>query len=83
MPTAKLILDDTTVELPVIVGTEGERAIDIRKLRAQTGYITYDPAWRTRAHARAASRSSTARPGCCATGDMPSRTWWSTRRSSR
>ena len=43
MPTAKLILDDTTVELPVIVGTEGERAIDIRKLRAQTGYITYDP----------------------------------------
>ncbi|WP_397547211.1 citrate synthase [Rhodothermus marinus] len=43
MPTAKLILDDTTVELPVIVGTEGERAIDIRKLRAQTCYITYDP----------------------------------------
>ncbi|MFO7314762.1 citrate synthase [Rhodothermus marinus] len=43
MPTAKLILDDTTVELPVIVGTEGERAIDIRKLRTQTGYITYDP----------------------------------------
>src|SRR5690554_267218 len=42
MPTAKLILDDTTVELPVIVGTEGERAIDIRKLRTQTGYITYD-----------------------------------------
>lgn len=43
MPTAKLILDDLTVELPVIVGTEGERALDIRPLRNQTGYITYDP----------------------------------------
>ncbi|CAM3254526.1 citrate synthase [Rhodothermus bifroesti] len=43
MPTAKLLLEDTTVELPVIVGTEGERAIDIRTLRRQTGYITYDP----------------------------------------
>ncbi|SHK17725.1 citrate synthase [Rhodothermus profundi] len=43
MPTAKLILEDATVELPVIIGTEGERAIDIRKLRSQTGYITYDP----------------------------------------
>ncbi len=43
MPTAKLLLEDTTVELPVIVGTEGERALDIRALRRQTGYITYDP----------------------------------------
>ncbi len=43
MPTAQLILDDTTIELPVLEGTEGERAIDIRKLRSQTGYITYDP----------------------------------------
>ena len=27
---------------PVIVGTEGEHAVDIRKLRAETGFITYD-----------------------------------------
>src|SRR5690606_21736002 len=27
---------------PVIIGSEGEKAIDISKLRAETGYITYD-----------------------------------------
>ena len=31
------------VELPLITGTEGEKAIDVSKLRAQTGYITLDP----------------------------------------
>jgi len=40
--TAKLDLGDSTIELPVIEGTEGEKAIDISKLRAETGYITYD-----------------------------------------
>lgn len=43
--TAKLILGDQTIELPVIVGTEGEKAIDITNLRAKTGYITYDPGY--------------------------------------
>lgn len=47
-PTAaKLILGDKTVELPVTVGTEGEHAIDIEKLRAQTGYITLDEGYRS------------------------------------
>jgi len=41
--TAKLILGDREIELPVIVGTEGEVAVDIRSLRAETGVITYDP----------------------------------------
>jgi citrate synthase len=41
--TAKLILGDQEIELPVIIGTEGEKAIDITNLRAKTGYITYDP----------------------------------------
>ncbi|MBW2218437.1 MAG: citrate synthase [Deltaproteobacteria bacterium] len=41
--TAKLIIDGKTYELPVITGLENEKAIDIRKLRAETGYITYDP----------------------------------------
>ena len=29
-------------ELPIVVGSEGERAIDISNLRAQTGFITLD-----------------------------------------
>jgi citrate synthase len=41
--TAKLIIDGKTYEFPVIIGTEGERALDISKLRQQTGLITYDP----------------------------------------
>ena len=43
---AKIILDGKTIELPVIEGTENEKAIDIRKLRGQTGYITYDPGYK-------------------------------------
>ena len=40
--TAKLDLGDQTIDLPIIEGTEGEKAVDISKLRATTGYITYD-----------------------------------------
>jgi citrate synthase len=40
--TAKLILEGREYELPVVVGTENEKAVDITKLRAQTGYITLD-----------------------------------------
>ena len=38
----KLIYGDKEYQLPVIVGTEGEKAIDITKLRAQSGLITLD-----------------------------------------
>ena len=41
--SATLTLDGKTYELPVITGSEGEKAIDIRKLRQDTGYITFDP----------------------------------------
>jgi citrate synthase len=39
---AKLILEGKEYELPVVVGSEGEHAIDIRNLRSETGYITLD-----------------------------------------
>lgn len=39
---ATLILDDKTYSLPTYSGVEGERAIDITKLRSQTGYVTLD-----------------------------------------
>jgi citrate synthase len=39
---AQLKLDDKDYTLPVMIGTEGEKAIDTRKLRAETGYIAYD-----------------------------------------
>lgn len=40
--TVKLTIDEKTYELPVIKGSENEKAIDISKLRSQTGYITID-----------------------------------------
>ena len=40
--TAKLHLGDQVFELPIRVGTEGNRAIDISKLWTQTGHITLD-----------------------------------------
>ncbi len=39
---ATLTLEGKTYQLPVITGTEGEKAIDISKLRQDTGYITMD-----------------------------------------
>ena len=39
---ASLTLDGESLELPVIVGSEGERAIDISRLRSKTGVITLD-----------------------------------------
>jgi len=43
--TAKLIIDGTTYELPIVYGTEGEKAIDISRLRQETGLITLDPGY--------------------------------------
>jgi citrate synthase len=40
--TARLQLDGSELELPVIVGTEQEYAVDISALRRETGYITLD-----------------------------------------
>jgi len=39
---ARLIVDGSELELPVVVGTEDERAVDIAKLRGETSYITLD-----------------------------------------
>jgi len=37
--------DGQSIELPVITGSENEKAIDIGKLRSQTGHITMDPGY--------------------------------------
>lgn len=42
---AKLEFDGKVYELPVYEGSEGELAMDIRKLRAQSGLITFDPGY--------------------------------------
>ncbi len=42
---AKVEFDGKKLDLPVIVGSEGESALDIRQLRAKTGMVTYDPGY--------------------------------------
>ena len=43
---AKIELNGKVYELPVIVGTENEKAIDISKLRDLTGYVTLDSGYK-------------------------------------
>ena len=40
--TAKLKINDSTYELPIVEGSEGEIGVDISSLRAQSGVITLD-----------------------------------------
>ena len=44
--TANLTIQGKSYELPVITGTENEKAVDITKLRAQTGLVTYDEGYK-------------------------------------
>jgi len=39
---AELIIEGKTYKFPIITGTENEKAIDISKLRTETGYISLD-----------------------------------------
>lgn len=43
---AKIELDGQVYELPVVVGSENEKAIDISSLRAKSGYITLDSGYK-------------------------------------
>ena len=44
--TAELILDGKSYQYPTIEGSEGEKAIDIAKLRDETSYITIDSGYK-------------------------------------
>src|SRR5690606_23778598 len=52
--TASLKIDEKTFELPVITGTEDEHAVDISKIREQSGYITLDPGFKNTGAAKSA-----------------------------
>src|SRR4051812_12124365 len=43
--TVRLTVGNQELELPVIIGSEGERGIDIQNLRNKTGAVTLDPAF--------------------------------------
>jgi citrate synthase len=43
---AEIILDGKSYKMPVVVGTEDEKAIDINNLRSESGYITLDSGYK-------------------------------------
>ncbi len=51
---AQLRVGSKTLDLPIVEGSEGERAIDIRKLRDATGLITLDPGYANTGSCRSA-----------------------------
>jgi len=52
--TAKLIYKGKEFSFPVVTGTENESAIDISKLRSETGLITLDPGYKNTGSTRSA-----------------------------
>ncbi len=50
----ELKFGSTTLELPIIVGSENEKAIDISPLRGKTGLVTIDPAFMNTASTKSA-----------------------------
>ena len=51
---AHLSLGDAQYQFPIVEGSEGERAIDIRELRERTGHITLDPGYANTGSCRSA-----------------------------
>ncbi len=45
MDNAKLVYAGKEYELPIVTGSEGERGIDIKNLRKESGLITLDPGY--------------------------------------
>jgi citrate synthase len=45
MPNARLNIEGRDFTFPIVVGSEGDRGIDISALRAQSGAITLDPGY--------------------------------------
>ena len=51
---ATISLGESTFEAPILIGSEGEKAIDIGALRAKTGFVTVDPAFMNTASTKSA-----------------------------
>ena len=52
--TARILIDGKAFELPIVTGSEGEKAIDISKLRQETGLVALDPGFVNTAHCQSA-----------------------------
>ena len=68
-PVARLTMDGDSIELPIVGGSMGPRAVDVRQLFARTGRFTYDPGFMSTAacecgiHLRCPAGPTAAGPG--------------------
>ncbi len=72
---ARLQLEDKEFEFPVLIGTEGNRTIDISQLFSKTGHITLDDAFGNTGGTTSEIPISTARRGSSVTGATESKSW--------
>ncbi len=59
---AKLEIDGKVYQLPIVVGTEDEHAVDISKLRQESGCITLDDGYSNTGSCSSSSISRDSRP---------------------
>ena len=83
MPDVKLDHPNGQISMPVHQAAEGPSGIEVGKLLADTGFVTYDPGYVNTASAHPPSRSSTAMRASCATGATRSTSSPRSRRFSR
>ena len=62
MDAARLELDGKQYDLPIVVGSEGERGSDISALRSTTGHITLDDGYGNTGSAGEAKPAGAGRP---------------------
>ena len=72
---AKLTLNGTTYDLPVMSPTAGPDVVDIRKLYAQANVFTYDPGFTSTAACDSTITSLMERPVYCCIEAIPLISW--------
>ncbi len=80
---AKLELEGKVYSLPTLEGTEGEKAVDISSLRANTGYITLDESYGNTGSCISKITFIDGERGSCATAAFRLRSWRRNPPSSR
>lgn len=74
---ASIVISDTHTPnaLPILKGSIGPDAIDVRALLGQQNLLTYDPGFRSTASATVRSPISTAMPVSCSIAAMRLKSW--------
>lgn len=73
--SAKLTIGDQNIDLKILEGSEGEKALDTRKLRSSTGYITFDEGYGNTGSCMSDISFINGEKAFFGTGVTPSKSW--------